>query len=113
MAAPKYWQALISEKESWSGATPAAQRATQRPYGAMPLTILAADGSNAYLPSDLRKMMDAAWAASYRRLAALSTRSKLVTVAHSSHLMYLDRPDAIIDAVRDMLEEVRHRGCVK
>jgi len=107
MAVPRYWQALISEKESWMGATPAAQRATQHGYGAMPLTILAADGSNAYLPEDLRKMMDAAWAASYRRLAAQSTRSRIVDVAHSSHIMYMDRPDAIIGAVRDMLEEVR------
>jgi len=109
MAKPRYWQALIAEKESWVGATPAGLRATQRSYGALPLTILAADGSNAYLPADLRKMMDDAWAASYRRLAALSTRSRIVTVTHSSHLMYLDRPDAIVDAVRDMLGEVRRR----
>ncbi len=62
---------------------------------------------HAYLPADLRKMMDEAWAASYRRLAALSTRSRIVNVAHSSHIMYMDRPDAIIDAARDMLEDVR------
>ena len=73
----------------------------------MPLVILAADGGNAYLPPDLRKSADAAWAASYRRLAASSTRSEIITVAHSSRYIYDDRPDAIIDAVAKLLAQLK------
>ena len=106
-AKPAFWQALISEKEAWPTLTPAALKRTQRSYGAMPLVILAADGSNAYLPDDLRRKADAAWAEGYRRLAAVSTRSEIVTVEHSSHNMYDDRPDAIVAAVERVVTALR------
>ncbi|MEO7324841.1 MAG: alpha/beta hydrolase [Dokdonella sp.] len=104
---PAFWAAIVSEKEAWPAATPAALKATHRSYGAMPLTILASDGSNAYLPPDLRKAADAAWAASYRRLAMDSTRSTIIEVAHSSHYINDDRPDAIVDAVVQLIGQLR------
>jgi len=109
-AKPAFWEALLSEKSAWSDATPTALKATRRAYGAMPLVILAADGSNAYLPPELRRQADAAWAASYRRLAETSTRSTIITVEHSSHLMYEDRPDAIVAAAADLVGQIRARS---
>jgi pimeloyl-ACP methyl ester carboxylesterase len=108
-ARPAYWEALIAEKQAWADATPAALRAAGRTYGDLPLLILAADGSNAYLPPDLRKPMDAAWQASYARLAAYSTRGVVVPVAHSSHNMFDDQPDAIVDAVTRLIGELRRK----
>ncbi len=106
-ARPAYWDALIAEKQAWVDATPAAIAAAGRDYGDLPLWVLAADGSNAYLPPDLRKQVDAAWQASYARLAAYSTRGRVIQVARSSHNMFDDRPDAIVDAVTDLLGELR------
>ena len=102
-----YWDALIAEKQAWATATPAALTAAGRDYADLPLVILAADGSNAYLPPDLRKQVDAAWQASYARLAAYSTRGVVVPVARSSHNMFDDRPDAIVDAVTRLVGELR------
>lgn len=107
IAKPAFWEALISEKEAWPTLTPAALKRTQRAYGAMPLLMLSADGSHAYLPDELRRKVDAAWALGYRRLAASSTRSEIIDVERSSHNMYDDRPDAIIAAVRRVVERLR------
>ncbi len=41
------------------------------------------------------------------RLAALSTRSKWVVLADSGHDVPADRPDAIIEAIRELTEMVR------
>jgi pimeloyl-ACP methyl ester carboxylesterase len=106
-AKPAFWQALISEKEAWRTRTPDALKRTQRSYGAMPLVILSADGSHAYLPDDMRRKVDAAWAEGYRRLAAASTRSEIVEVERSSHNMYDDRPDAIVAAVERVVQRLR------
>lgn len=106
-AKPSFWQALISEKEAWPTLTAQALKRTRRSYGAMPLLILSADGSHAYLPDEMRRTVDAAWAEGYRRLAALSTRSEIIEVEHSSHNMYDDRPDAIIAAVERVVGQVR------
>lgn len=104
---PAYWDSLISEKATYGHETIDALRSTRRPYGAMPLVILGADGSNAYLPPELRTTADAAWTASYGRLAAYSDRGTFIRIDHSSHNVQEDRPDAIIAAVDDLVASLR------
>ncbi len=41
--------------------------------------------------------------ANYRRIVELAPRGRHVLVENGSHMMSLDRPDAIVDAVRDVV----------
>jgi len=41
------------------------------------------------------------------KLAGLSTQGKLIIAAESGHLIPLDQPDVVIDAVREMVEQAR------
>jgi pimeloyl-ACP methyl ester carboxylesterase len=41
------------------------------------------------------------------KLAALSSNSRLVIVAGSSHTIQWDQPDSVLQAVRDVVESAR------
>jgi pimeloyl-ACP methyl ester carboxylesterase len=46
------------------------------------------------------------WAEGQKRLAALSTQGELVVAHESNHMIQLDEPDVVIDAIRRVLERV-------
>lgn len=45
-------------------------------------------------------VLEGGWMASQHRLAALSTQSTLTTAQDSNHMIHLEQPDVVIDAVR-------------
>jgi pimeloyl-ACP methyl ester carboxylesterase len=100
---PAFWQAALSERES----VPANSAALRSPpaLGAIPLIVLGADGTNDYLPPAARKTADAAYRAGHQRIVATSSRGAFVAVAHSSHDVQEDRPDAIVDAVTRIIQQ--------
>ena len=81
--------------------------------GALPLMVLTR--GNAMLPADLPfpvraedlQQMAASWLQMQAELAALSTRSKHIQVAGSGHAIPLERPDAVVAAIREMVRPVR------
>ncbi|MEO7324839.1 MAG: alpha/beta hydrolase [Dokdonella sp.] len=99
-----FWEAALSEREA-DAANSAAVHAL-KPLGKIPLIVLSADGTNAHLPPDLRKAADAAYRDGHKRIAASSTRGRLVAVEHSSHNVHEDRPDAIADAVAQAIAQI-------
>jgi pimeloyl-ACP methyl ester carboxylesterase len=101
-----FWQASLSERESEPANSVAVQ--ALHPLGATPLVVLGADGTNDYLPPAERKAADAAYRAGHRRMAATSSRGRYVPVAHSSHNVQEDRPDAIADAVAQVIATQSH-----
>lgn len=100
---PAFWQAALSERES----APANSAALRSPpsLGAIPLIVLGADGTNDYLPPAARKAAAAAYRAGHQRIVATSTHGAFVAIAHSSHDMQEDRPDAIADAVAAVIRQ--------
>lgn len=96
-AGTTFWDAALSEREA-DAANGAALRALHE-HGTKPLLVLAADGSNAWLPPEQRKAADAAYDAGRRRIAATSTHGRVIPVANSSHDIQEDRPDAVVDAI--------------
>ncbi|MGA8273575.1 MAG: alpha/beta hydrolase, partial [Candidatus Sulfotelmatobacter sp.] len=46
------------------------------------------------------------WAASQQRLTMLSSQSTLVTAEKSNHMIHLDQPEIVIDAVRKTHERL-------
>ena len=96
---PAFWQTIISLSEANSVLykRPVAQSES---HGATPLVILQPDAPFADAPPEIQKPMEQARLKTQQAIAATSTRSKIVPVAHSSHDVQLDHPDAVAEAVR-------------
>lgn len=108
VASPSYWDTGLSERES-DAANVAAVRAARTPLGALPLVVLAADGTNDGLAPAERAAADAGYDAGRKRIASLSSAGRVVRVAHSSHNVQEDRPDAIIEAVEHLAAQWRRK----
>jgi pimeloyl-ACP methyl ester carboxylesterase len=87
----------------------AAQTAAAGSLGDMPLVVLSQDPDAPQydLPEDLVKPTDAAWQQMQSELARLSTRGTQIIAKNSGHYIQLDRPDVVVDAVRNVVDQVR------
>jgi len=54
--------------------------------------------------------VEAAWKAGHDRLAGLSSRGRNTVVPGTGHYIQVEQPDAVIDAVRDVVTAVRASG---
>jgi pimeloyl-ACP methyl ester carboxylesterase len=106
-AATSATMALFSGKQSAVDATTAeareraasdAELRAAPPLGALPLIVLAS-GQN--------MKQDADWPAAQRGQAALSTNGQLIVAEGSSHYIQFDQPALVIDAVRQVVAQVR------
>ena len=109
-ALPSVWQAQISEIENFAPrggqqSVDTAQLDGANPsFGDKPLVVLTAGGVALGDPEEA-----AAWRAGHDRIAALSTRGDNTIVPGARHYIQLDRPQAVIDAVRRVVAVVRLR----
>ena len=101
------WRTAVSELETlWTLTSDEVARG-QTTYGAMPLIVLTADGTNAGTPPAARAAVDGLWRQLHRETAAKSSRGEERLVTGSSHMMMLDRPDAIVQAVTEVVQAAR------
>ena len=68
--------------------------------GDRPLLVLAAGQKVAH---------DPIWAEAQRRQAALSTNSQLIVAEGSGHAIHWEQPALVVDAVRQVIADVRSR----
>ena len=99
---PAFWHTLLSIYETNSLFDEPVS--TSEHHGALLILILAADSTYAEVPPVERKSLDAACAKTNKAIAATSTRSEIISVAHSSHEVAQDRPDAVVDAVQKAVQ---------
>jgi pimeloyl-ACP methyl ester carboxylesterase len=87
----------------------AAQAAATGTLGDMPLAVLSHDPDkpSAELPPDLAKPTNDAWEKMQEELAHLSTRGTQMIAKNSGHYIQIDRPEIVIDAVHNVLEQAR------
>ena len=87
----------------------ARQAAATGTLGDMPLAVLSHDPDkpSADLPPDLAKPTNDAWEKMQEELAHLSTRGTQTIAKNSSHYIQIDRPELVIDAVRNVVEQAR------
>jgi pimeloyl-ACP methyl ester carboxylesterase len=84
-----------------------------RSLGAMPLTVLSAGTvwpANASMTTGQARAKWAQHIEGHRRLAALSTRGKLIVVPHTTHYIQRLQPQAVVRAVAAMLAVARAGG---
>lgn len=77
-----------------------AELRTRRPFPEIPLVVLTALG-DVPDPAEARR-----WAACHARLAELSPGGRQVELADCRHMIQLDRPDVVADAVTDVADQI-------
>jgi pimeloyl-ACP methyl ester carboxylesterase len=109
-AKPYHLRMLLSELDGVLGASSDQVAAARRSYGAIPLIVLT--GGAPVFPglstSDRDKLLDII-KQMHGELAALSTRGVDRIVPGSGHYVQIDKPQAVIDAVSEVLAEVAAR----
>jgi Predicted hydrolases or acyltransferases (alpha/beta hydrolase superfamily) len=97
----------VAELQAFSRS--AAETATTGSLGDVPLAVLSHDPDkpSSEMPPDLAKSVNAAWEKMQEELSHLSTRGTQTIAKNSSHYIQLDRPDVVIEAVRNVVEQVR------
>jgi pimeloyl-ACP methyl ester carboxylesterase len=97
----------VSEMKAFSES--AAQTAATGSLGDIPLAVLSHDPEkpSSELPPDLARPTNDAWEKMQEELAHLSTRGTQAIAKNSSHYIQIDRPDLVVDAVRDVVEQAR------
>ncbi len=98
---PTTWTTRISELDTLWTRTSDEIASGRRAYGSLPLIVLTADGTYAGAPDSIRPALLRLWITLHQDLAARSGRGQERLIEGSSHLMMLDRPDAIAAAVEE------------
>lgn len=76
--------------------------------GDLPMIVLAASEFRMRIPDPrFGSYMQNMWHDLQRDLARLSTNSKFVAVEDSGHFIQIDKPQAVIDAIWELVEQVR------
>jgi len=65
------------------------------------------DKPSSEFPPDLNQSVNQAWDKMQDELSHLSTRGTRAIAKNSSHYIQSDRPDMVINAVRNVLEQAR------
>ena len=87
----------------------AAQTAAAGSLGDIPLEVLSHDPDKPQpdLPEDLVKPTTDAWQQMQEELAHLSTKGTQTIAKNSGHYIQLDRPDVVIEAIRNVVDRTR------
>lgn len=99
---PAFWQTIISIAETNVDLYTSPVSKTET-HGAIPMLILQPDTPFEDVPPEYRKAMEQARLKTQRAIAATSTHGKIIPVAHSSHDVQIDQPEAVVDAVREVV----------
>ena len=87
------------------------ERRARRTFGRMPVTVLTAAESvdEKASPSELATSASLwrSWKRGHNALAARSHHGKSMVVNGTGHFIQLDKPDAVIDAIKDVVATVR------
>jgi pimeloyl-ACP methyl ester carboxylesterase len=106
---PAYWRTNVDE---WDAIKVSDEqlRKLRRPFGAMPVIVLTRGVSPYAVPgkpqSALNKAMEDENATIQKEIAALSTRGKQRVVPGAGHVIHADKPEAVVDAVLEVLKAV-------
>lgn len=87
----------------------AAETAATGSLGDLPLAVLSHDPDrpSSDLPPEIAKPTNEAWEQMQVELSHLSTRGTQIIAKNSAHYIQIDRPDMVIDAVRNIVAQAR------
>jgi pimeloyl-ACP methyl ester carboxylesterase len=87
----------------------AEQAAAAGSLGDLPLAVLSHDPDkpSAEFPADVARRTNDAWEKMQEEMAHLSTRGTQTIAKNSGHYIQMDRPELVIDAVRNVVDQAR------
>jgi pimeloyl-ACP methyl ester carboxylesterase len=97
---PNFWRAWQSEKISIDTSSADQLRTSRRNFGSLPLVVLTQSDDIGPDPKASR------WVKAHDEIASSSTVGVNRIVPDSSHMIMLDQPQAVIDAIDDVLDQV-------
>lgn len=101
--------AVLAEAEAVPGTDRAARETG--PFGDLPLIVLVRgnemDPAMMRISEEQARQLDALWLELQEELAELSTSGRLQVVSGADHYVQLDRPDVVIEAIREVVDSVR------
>jgi len=101
-----FWRTEVAELDTLWGLTSAETPTGAETLGALPLVVLTAGGTAAAEP---KGPYATRWTYLHREVASRSTIGVERVVDGASHLIMIDRPDAVIAAVREVIAEGKRR----
>lgn len=117
MVRPYRYEAMASEAESQHSANGRSdvnsreEAAAQRSFGDIPLIVLTAaesrDSQTTQAERSASECLWRSWKAGHDALAARSTRGKSLVVAGTGHFVQLDQPQAVINAIKEVVRDVQ------
>ena len=84
--------------------------AESRHFGTMPLIVLTRGALSSDLPRDQAQLEWKLWNGMHDKLARLSSAGINRVVPGSGHYIHLDKPDAVVDAVAEVVSRAREAG---
>ena len=106
-----YWHARRSERHTLA-LDRAQLRAARKPFGELPVIVLARSISPYLIPgqpqSDANKAGEAANLALLVEVARSSTTGEVRVIPDAGHMIQQTRPDAVVRAVDELLARIRH-----
>lgn len=104
-----FWRTEVAELDTLWGSTSDQVPTGRGTLGAMPVVVLTAGGKATSTTNPLQDAFQARWTELHRELAARSTVGVERGVPGASHLIMIDRPDAVIAAVREVIAKSSRR----
>jgi pimeloyl-ACP methyl ester carboxylesterase len=104
---------FVSEQQSWGTRTATEILSDHRTFGSMPMIVLTGARTFAQMsdvPQHQRDSAEALWIQMHDRIATLSSRGKNFIVQDSGHVIQHDDPDAVISAIRTVVDQARGRA---
>ncbi|HEY4275312.1 MAG TPA: alpha/beta hydrolase, partial [Rhizomicrobium sp.] len=85
------------------------EKQARRNFGDLPVIVLTGGKTfdNGPGSADIKNAMKSLWKRGHDALAARSTRGENIVLADSTHWVQLDRPDAVVDAIREVVSQAR------
>lgn len=104
---PSFWRTILSEGRCLDDVSPAELDAVKRPLD-IPLIVLTASRAalEGETPEESRAIMSM-WRSSHEELVALSTRGERRDVPNVGHMIPTERPDVVVDAIREVAAAAR------
>jgi pimeloyl-ACP methyl ester carboxylesterase len=111
------WLRAVGQEAAYTWENLAAAKAARTtPLGGLPLEVLSAGQSlvapGPGLSEEVVEQFQAAHDEMQDELTRLSSRGKRVIVEDSGHYMHVDRPEVVVDAIREVVEAVRESSSV-
>jgi pimeloyl-ACP methyl ester carboxylesterase len=101
----QYLEAVQAEAEAQEENS--AQVRALGPLGDLPLVVLSHDPDKMKFPGNLTEPVNRAWGEMQEEQAHLSTNGIHLVVKGSGHDIQIDKPDAVVDAIRKVVGRVR------